>query len=67
MNTTMTFRYRNYRGEVSMREVVPCRIYFGGTDWHPEPQWLMEAWDIEKNAMRAFAMADMNVPEDSTS
>src|ERR1700733_7374743 len=28
--------YTNYRGETSVRRVIPQRIWFGATDWHPE-------------------------------
>ncbi len=30
--------YRNYRGETALRRIVPSHIWFGGTEWHPEPQ-----------------------------
>lgn len=54
------FSYRNWRGEIAERRVRPIRMEFGATEWHPEPQWLMIAWDLDKNAERAFAMADIN-------
>jgi len=53
------FRYTNWRGEVADRAAIPVRVYHGATEYHPEPQWLMEAWDAEKQAMRVFAMRDM--------
>ncbi|MFK4131922.1 hypothetical protein ACI2KR_06460 [Pseudomonas luteola] len=55
----LTFGYTNYRGEYSVRNAIPSRIYFGATDYHPEPQWLMEAHDLEKGALRVFAMNDI--------
>lgn len=55
----LVFEYRNYRGEVSIRQVQPMRVYFGNTEWHPESQWLLEAADLEKNAVRDFAMKDI--------
>ena len=55
----MTFRYRNWRGEVAERRVLPSSIWFGVTSYHPEPQWLMSAIDIERWEMRDFAMKDM--------
>lgn len=58
----LSFWYKNYRGEVSERTVRPIRIYHGATEWHPEPQWLLEAFDMEKDAVRAFAMCDMQAP-----
>jgi predicted DNA-binding transcriptional regulator YafY len=49
--------YRNYKGEEAMRRVLPDRIWFGSNDWHQEPQWLMEALDLEKGAARSFALS----------
>lgn len=54
----ISFGYTNYRGETAVRSAVPTRIYFGSTDWHPEPQWLLEAWDCERKAIRQFALSD---------
>lgn len=51
--------YTNYRGETSLRAITPKRIHFGSTDWHPEPQWLMDADDSEKGQERTFAMKDI--------
>ena len=54
----ITMTYRNYRGEVADRTVLPKRVWWGSTDWHPEPGWLMTAYDTEKGADRDFALAD---------
>jgi hypothetical protein len=54
----ITMTYRNYRGEVADRTVIPRRIWWGATDWHTEPGWLMTAFDVEKGAERDFALAD---------
>jgi hypothetical protein len=51
--------YRNHRGDVTVRHVVPCGIWHGATEWHPEPQWLMQVIDLDKNAYRTFAMRDI--------
>lgn len=51
--------YTNYRGETSRRKILPEKIWFGSTDWHPEPQWLIDAHDIEKGAQRNFAIKDI--------
>jgi transcriptional regulator with XRE-family HTH domain len=55
----LRFAYTNWRGERSVRRVIPTRIYFGATSYHPRPQWLMEALDVDKGVARAFAVADM--------
>lgn len=51
--------YTNYRGETFVRRVVPLRLYFGATEWHPEEQWLLEARDLDKDNNRSFAMKDI--------
>ena len=33
--------YTNYRGETAIRTIFPLEIWYGSTDWHPEPQWLL--------------------------
>jgi predicted DNA-binding transcriptional regulator YafY len=55
----VTIRYTNYRGETADRRVVPQSIRFAATEWHPEPQWLLDALDVDKNAERSFAMRDI--------
>lgn len=52
--------YTNWRGETGVRRIIPKGIKFGANEWHPEPQWLLEALDIEKNADRAFALKDIH-------
>ena len=54
----IAFGYTNWRGEAAIRTAIPKRIYWGSTEWHPEPCWLFEAWDTEKNALRQFALDD---------
>ena len=59
MNKKIRFNYRNYKGNVSLRTVVPDRIYFGSTEQHKEEQWIMLAWDVDKEQDRAFAIRDI--------
>lgn len=51
--------YTNYRGETALREIVPQRVWYGATDWHPEEQWLLDAVDLDKGASRSFALRDI--------
>jgi len=51
--------YTNYKGETRIRSIVPSRVFFGSTDWHRDPQWLLEAHDVEKNENRTFALRDV--------
>jgi predicted DNA-binding transcriptional regulator YafY len=55
----ISIRYRNWRGEVSVRRVLPETIWFGATEWHPEHQWLMDAVDLDRDEMRSFAIKDI--------
>ncbi len=51
--------YTNHRGEARWRHVVPREIRFGSTEHHKEMQWLLEAFDVDKDASRTFAMNDI--------
>ena len=51
--------YTNYRGETAVRSILPLKIWYGSTDWHPESQWLLDAIDFEKGANRSFALKDI--------
>lgn len=55
----VTILYTNYRKETSIRKIIPLKIWFGKTEWHPQYQWLLDAYDIEKNAKRSFAVKDI--------
>lgn len=55
----VTILYRNWRGEVSRRRILPRFIRYGATEWHPEPQYVLEAFDLDKGADRSFALADV--------
>lgn len=58
--TTVVIDYTNWRGKRSERLIQPVAIRFGATEWHPEPQWLLDAVDIEKAEDRTFAMKDIH-------
>ena len=53
------FVYTNWRGSIATRGVEPTGLWFGSTEWHPEQQWFLRAVDLEKDAMRDFALRDM--------
>lgn len=55
-------RYRNHKGETAVRRIVPYPnrpVEFGSNRWHPTPQWLLYAWDLDKKAERTFALKDI--------
>jgi predicted DNA-binding transcriptional regulator YafY len=59
-NALISFTYRNYRGETSSRSVEVGSVYWMGTEWHPEPQRILHAFDLDKKEWRDFAMRDMS-------
>lgn len=56
--TPIAMLYTNHRGEISIRNVTPILIDFGSSEWHPDPQWLMSAYDNDKRVHREFAVKD---------
>ena len=51
------FRYRNHKGIEEIRTVRPIRIWFGSSAWHPDSQWLLEGFDLERMQTRDYAMS----------
>jgi len=49
--------YTNWRGETAVRRITPSSIGLRSNEWHPEPQWLLWARDVEKDAFRDFALS----------
>lgn len=52
-------RYKNYRGEVAVRLIVPIRYEYKATEYHPEEQWILVVWDVERDAVREYAASDI--------
>jgi hypothetical protein len=52
-------RYRNHRGEEAERRIRPVRLWYGTTPWHDEPQYLLEALDLDRGELRNFALRDV--------
>ena len=51
--------YTNWKSETRYRTIKPISIEFKSTEWHKEEQWILNAVDIEKNAIRNFAVKDI--------
>ena len=52
-------KYKNYQGEIGIRNIIPQNVYYGSTEFHKTDQWLMDVWDVEKDAQRTYAMLDI--------
>lgn len=51
--------YTNWKGVTSYRNIIPESIEYKSTEWHPEEQWILNAIDVDKNAMRGFSLKDI--------
>lgn len=58
----LVFLYTNYKGETEVRHVIPERVWFGVTPYHPDPQWFLGAFDLDRKADRNFAFKDVVRP-----
>ena len=58
----VTLTYTNWKGETAERTIIPRRIWWGSTEWHPEPQWLLTAFDVDKGSERDFSLKDFGQP-----
>jgi len=52
-------QYLNHRGEIAMRRIMPLKIWFGATEWHPSPQWMMDVIDLNSALRMTFALANV--------
>lgn len=52
--------YRNWRGEVAPRRIVPLRLVFRRSVYKPgPPHWIIEAHCLARNARRSFSLRDI--------
>ena len=51
--------YTNWKGETGDRDIMPLQVWYGMTKWHPAKQWLLRAFDLDKQAERDFALKDI--------
>ncbi len=52
--------YTNHRGETAYRRIQPISLLWRESEWHPEPQWILTADDLDKRDVRSFAMKDIH-------
>lgn len=58
---TVVIDYTNYRGERGLRRIWPLAWHFGINKYHSgPPQWFVVAIDLDKGALRVFAMKDIH-------
>lgn len=59
-NKKVVIDYTNWKGERGKRTITPHIMFWGSTNYHPDNQWLLNAFDEEKQAERTFAMKDIH-------
>lgn len=52
--------YTNWQGHRAVRTILPIKLFWGEVEFHPGKQWLLEAYDFDKDAVRYFAVKDIN-------
>lgn len=59
INKKVTIVYTNWKGETGVRSITPKVFFWGSTQYHPELQWLVTAYDEDKQEDRTFALKDV--------
>ncbi|WP_164209245.1 hypothetical protein, partial [Stenotrophomonas maltophilia] len=55
----LAFIYTDHRSETDERHATPIGVRWGTSEWHRDPQWLLLAFDHDRQAECEFAMADI--------
>lgn len=51
--------YKNWKGVVRERQVIPIQFWTGSTEWHKDEQRLMKALDLDDMTVKDFAISDI--------
>lgn len=54
-------KYTNWKGETEVRKLEPLSLYFGTTEHHTEPQWLVSCYDIDRKHVRHYSLDKMEI------
>lgn len=57
---TVTLDYTNYEGKRALRRVMILKLFMGQTEHHPKFQWLVKAYDVDKDAVRDFSLSSIH-------
>lgn len=54
------FKYKNYKGEIAWRKATLLEVRQLGNDpYHPQGTWVVEGYDLDKEKLRNYAIADI--------
>lgn len=65
--TPVEIEYTNWKGERSTRLIYVYQFYWGVSEYHPTPGYLIHGWDLEKQATRTFSMKGIHSWKEVTS
>ena len=59
--SSIKFIYKNFKGVVAERHVIPKVIFYGGSDYHSGQgdKLFLSAYDLEKETTRHFLIEDI--------
>lgn len=55
----LSFLYQNHKGVTERRRVRPLCIGYYNSVHYEGTHWLMDAWDLDRDAVRTFLMVGM--------
>ncbi len=55
----VSFTYTNWKGVVATRKAYILSVFWGHNEWHTTPQWLVKGVDMDKQAVRSYALKDI--------
>ena len=56
-----TFMYTNHRGERLLKTFIPLTLRYGTGPAYPTDRWLLEVFDVGKNAYRTYELANLEI------
>lgn len=57
----MTFKYTNFKGEISDRTILPMRTIYGKlSPSHNKSRWWLKGFDLDLKEVRYFDFNNMN-------
>lgn len=59
---SINFKYRNHRGEVAERHIIPDALEFIAVPdplYYNQPGWFLSGFDLDKQARRSFSLASI--------
>lgn len=59
----ISFMYTNWKGVTSKRKAIVKGFFFGATEFHPEYQFFIKGFDLDKETVRDFAVGDISAIE----